>query len=187
IIRLKEGAQPTGPDVIIVNASLGDRNKPFTGYMSGWARVLDYLAFRYGLLFVVSAGNQFGDLETLTMTSIEFEALPAPKKAEIAPTASGRSMASRRLLAPAESMNALTVGSLHGDAHPVPPRLPASTFDVWANTGLCNVSSALGPGYGGATKPDVLAFGGRHHVRLAPAGNGHRLSPLGKGANALGG
>jgi Subtilase family len=187
VIRLKEGTQPTGPDVIIINASLGDRNKPFTGHISGWARVLDYLAFRYGLLFIVSAGNQFGDLETPTMRSIEFEALSAAGKAQTALAASGRSMATRRLLAPAESINALTVGGLHGDAHPVPSRLPASTFDVWANTGLCNVSSALGPGYGGATKPDVLALGGRHHVRLAPVGKGHRLSPLGKGANALGG
>ena len=58
---------------------------------------------------------------------------------------------------------------------------------MWADTGLCNVSSTLGPGYGGSTKPDVLAHGGRHHVRLAPAGNGHRLTPLGSAANVLGG
>jgi hypothetical protein len=187
IVRLKEGPNATAPGVILVNVSLGDRNKPFAGHMSGWARVLDYLAFRYGILFVVSAGNQFGDLETPNVGTIEFEASSALERARTALNASGQSMASRRILAPAESINALTVGGLHGDAHPAPAHLPASTFDVWANTGLCNVSSALGPGYGGATKPDVLALGGRHHVRLAPAGKGHRLSPIGKGANALGG
>ena len=115
-----------------------------------------------------------------------FEALAAPEKARTALRASGQTIASRRILAPAESINALTVGGLHGDLHPVQAP-PASTFDVWADTGLCNVSSALGPGYRGATKPDIVAAGGRHHVRLAPAGNGHRLRPMQAGAHALGG
>ncbi len=186
VVRMKEGAEAAAPGVIIVNASLGDRNKPFAGHMSGWARVLDYLAYRYGILFVVSAGNQFVDLEDPNVGTVAFEALAPPEKARTALRASGQSMASRRILAPAESINALTVGGLHGDFHPVQAP-PASTFDVWANTGLCNVSSALGPGYGGATKPDIVAPSGRHHVRLAPAGNGHRLRPMQAGATALGG
>jgi hypothetical protein len=186
IVRLKHGANATGPGIVVVNASLGDRNKPFAIHLSGWARVLDYLAYQYGVLFVVSAGNQFGDLSTDGMGTIEFEGLDDAQKAKVALKASGNSVAQRRILSPGEAVNALTVGGLHGDKHPPAP-LPASTFDVWANTGLCNVSSALGPGYGGATKPDVIALGGRHHVRLAQAGSGHRLTPLGKGANALGG
>jgi hypothetical protein len=186
IVRLKQGPNATGPGIIVVNASLGDRNKPFAIHISGWARVLDYLAYQYGVLFVVSAGNQFGDLNTDGIGTVEFEALNDAEKAKIALKASGNAVAQRRILSPAESVNALTVGGLHGDSHPPGP-LPASTFDIWANTGLCNVSSALGPGYGGATKPDIVALGGRHHVRLAPMGTGHRLTPLGKGASALGG
>jgi hypothetical protein len=186
IVRLKEGVQASAPTVIVVNVSLGDRNKPFAGRMSGWARVLDYLAFKYGILFVVSAGNQFADLITNDMQSIVFEASTAEERAKVALRASGASMASRRLLSPAESINALTVGGLHGDNHP-PPQPQASVFDVFANTGLCNVSSALGPGYGNATKPDIVAPGGRHHVRCMPDGNGHRLRPLDKGAIHFGG
>ena len=101
IVRLKEGPDASAPGVIIVNASLGDRNKPFAGHVSGWARVLDYLAFRYGILFVVSAGNQFGDLETPTMGTIEFEAQTSEQRARIALRASGNSMVTRRILAPA--------------------------------------------------------------------------------------
>jgi hypothetical protein len=186
IVRLKQGPNATGPGIIIVNASLADRNKPFAIHISGWARVLDYLAHQYGVLFVVSAGNQFGDLVTDGIGRVEFEALNDWDRAKTALMASGNSIAQRRILSPAESVNALTVGGLHGDSHPSGP-LPAWTFDIWANTGLCNVSSALGPGYGGATKPDIIALGGRHHVRLAPMGTGHRLTPLGKGASALGG
>jgi hypothetical protein len=187
VARMKDGQDATAPGVIVVNVSLGDRNKPFAGQMSGWARVLDYLSFRYGTLFVVSAGNHFADFETPTMRATEFEAEPPETRARVALTASSNSMAGRRILAPAEAINALTVGSLHGDLHPTPGSLPASIFDVWAGTGLCNVSSALGPGYGGSTKPDLLTEGGRHHVRLLPTGNGHRLMPIGPGASALGG
>lgn len=42
-------------------------------------------------------------------------------------------------------------------------------------------------GYGGATKPEILAPGGKHHVRLAPHGDHHRLHPLGLNAGAFGG
>jgi hypothetical protein len=185
IVRLKRGPNATGSGVIVVNASLGDRNKSFAIHISGWARVLDYLAYQYGILFVVSAGNHFEDLKTDGIGTVEFEALTVTEKAKVALRASGNSVAERRILSPAESINSLTVGGLHGDRHP-PGLLPASTFDIWANTGLCNVSSALGPGYGGATKPDILALGGRHHVRLAPTRTGHRLVPLDKGASTLG-
>ena len=128
------------------------------------------------------------DLKSDNIGTIAFEGQSALEKAKTALKASGDSISDRRILAPAESINALTVGSLHGDNHTPASALPALTFDVWANTGLCNVSSGLGPGYGGATKPDIVALGGRHHVRLAPIGNrGHRLTPLGAGASALGG
>lgn len=186
VVRLKEGVGATAPTIIIVNASLGDLNKPFSGRMSGWARVVDCLAFKYGILFVISAGNQPGDLITADMQMLAFEALTAEERAKIALRASGADMANRRLLSPAESVNALTVGGLHGDNHP-PAAPQASVFDVFANTGMTNVSSALGPGYGNSTKPDVVAVGGRHHVRCIPDGAGHRLRPMAQGAIHFGG
>jgi hypothetical protein len=39
LVRMREGQNPLAPHVIIINASLGDPNKPFYGRMSGWARV----------------------------------------------------------------------------------------------------------------------------------------------------
>jgi Subtilase family len=186
VLRMKTGADPTAPSVIVINASLGDRNKPFTGRMSGWARVVDYLAHTYGLLFIVSAGNHVDDLVTTDMTTVAFEALDPAERARSALRASAAAMAHRRILAPAESMNALTVGALHSDSF-APGALPASTFDVWQNTGLCTISSGLGPGLKNAVKPDVLAAGGRHHVRLLPAGAGHRLRPITQNSPILGG
>src|SRR5262249_49381075 len=35
---LRDGADPLGPNVFIINLSLGDRNRPFFGRASAWAR-----------------------------------------------------------------------------------------------------------------------------------------------------
>ncbi len=187
IFSMRAGDAPTAQHVLIINVSLGDPNKPFAGRLSGWARVVDHLASTYGILFVISAGNHHAALETQNMTAGVFENLDAAERVKVALRASAAQMATRRVLAPAEAMNAITVGALHADQFTYPHPLPASHFDVWAATGLCSVSSALGPGHNGATKPEILAPGGRHHVRLSPQGDHHRLQPLTTSAAAFGG
>ncbi|HTT84305.1 MAG TPA: S8 family peptidase [Rhizomicrobium sp.] len=186
VVGMKAGADPTAPSVIVVNASVGDRNKPFMGRASGWARVIDYLSHRYGVLFVISAGNHLSDLRTPDINTTAFEALPKDERAKVALRASAADAAARRILSPAESMNAVTVGALNSDLHVV-GQVPSLAYDVWQDTGLCTVSSGLGLGIGSSTKPDILAPGGRHYVRLAPDSAGHRLRPMDKGANVLGG
>lgn len=187
ILEMRTGEAPTAQHVLIVNASLGDPNKPFAGRLSGWARVVDHLAATYGILFVISAGNHHEPLETANMTTSAFEALSPAERVRVALQASAKQMRSRRVLAPAEAMNAITVGALHADQFAYPQALPANNFDVWGGTGLCSVSSALGPGYNGATKPDILVPGGRHHVRLAPQGQHIELRPLTSNAATFGG
>jgi hypothetical protein len=187
ILGMRTGDAPTAQHVLIINVSLGDPNKPFAGRLSGWARVVDHLASTYGILFVISAGNHHAALETQNMTARAFEDLDPAERVKVALRASAAQMATRRVLAPAEAMNAITVGALHADQFAYPHQLPASNFDVWAGTGLCSVSSALGPGHNGATKPEILAPGGRHHVRLSPQGDHHRLQPLTASAAAFGG
>ncbi|MFM2045124.1 MAG: hypothetical protein RLY86_3700, partial [Pseudomonadota bacterium] len=48
----------TDADILIINLSLGNTRRPFHGRMSPWARLLDWLACEYGILFIVSAGNK---------------------------------------------------------------------------------------------------------------------------------
>ena len=60
VLRMKEGdpeGPATAPEVFLVNLSLGDEKRPFAGPMSPWGRLLDHLADRFGILFLVSAGN----------------------------------------------------------------------------------------------------------------------------------
>jgi hypothetical protein len=187
LVRMREGDDATAPHVIVINASLGDPNKPFANRISGWARVVDYLASKYGVLFVISAGNHHAYIETQDMTASAFEALDMPQKIRVALRASASQITKRRILAPAEAINAITVGALHADHYVYPHPVSPPTFDLWSETGLSTISSGLGPGYGGATKPEILAPGGRHYVRVHPAGDNHRLQPLTANAANFGG
>ena len=180
------GEAPTAQHVLIVNASLGDPNKPFAGRLSGWARVVDHLAATYGILFVVSAGNHHASLETEDMTAGAFGQWTG-RGGSSSDARERQAMDDATVLAPGEAMTAITVGALHADQFAYPHSLPAYNFDVFEGSGLCSVSSALGPGHNGATKPEILAPGGRHHVRLSPQGDHHHLQPLTTNAAAFGG
>ena len=156
------------PQVIVVNFSLGDRTKPFSGKISTWGRALDYLAFTYGILFLVSAGNiadgltladfadaaAFQDADPSDRANSVFQALNAVK-------------ADRRILAPADSMNALTIGAWHRDSSPeVFPG--ASLFQPYNSQDMPNLSSRLGPGLRRSAKPEALFAGGRQRVKIDP-------------------
>src|SRR3546814_18402189 len=57
IRAMREGSEAIAPKVLIVNLALGNRRQPFHGRLSAWAKLLDRLAYQYGILFVISAGN----------------------------------------------------------------------------------------------------------------------------------
>jgi hypothetical protein len=57
VIAMREGTVATAPHVLIINILLGNPRRPFFGQVSPWARLLDRLAYRFGILFIVSAGN----------------------------------------------------------------------------------------------------------------------------------
>jgi hypothetical protein len=54
VLRMKggEGETAAAPDVFLVNISLGDPRRPFTRVISPLARLLDFLAVRYNVLFM---------------------------------------------------------------------------------------------------------------------------------------
>ena len=152
-----EGDEPAAaPSVAVVNLSIGIGDRPFAQAMSPLAKLLDWLAWRYKVLFVVSAGNHTQpicltvgatDLDAMDDAAIEREVLQAV-------AADARH---RRLLSPAESLNALTVGSTHADSS-------NGESPNWMDpleTGLPSPINAQGMGFRRAVKPDVLAPGGR--------------------------
>jgi len=154
-----EGTEPpTAPDVRVINLSVCDRSRPFDRGMSPWARLLDWLSWEYNVLFVVSAGNHFHDIE-LSVPRTELSNLNAEERERAVVEAIAADTRHRRLLSPAETLNGLTVAAAHTDESSF--LLHPTLIDPYAHTGLPSTISAQGPGYRRAIKPDIFLPGGR--------------------------
>lgn len=155
-----------GAQVLVVNLSLGDMYRPYAGKISTWARALDYLSFRYGVLFLVSAGNDKSAFNLINVaTNQEFNEMTDEEKATCVFASLNNIKADRKILSPAESMNSVTIGAWHHDSNIAPypyPRL----FVPFPNMDMPNLSSRIGLGVSNTVKPDVLFQGGREHAGL---------------------
>ena len=149
---------PVAPTVRVINFSIGDPLQQFHSAVSAWGRLLDWLSAKYNVLFCVSAGNHTGALE-LSVPRAGFSALsPQAREAEVL-KALQRDLRLRRILAPADSINAVTVGAWHHDFGAVlnlPHRLNPLLTEP-----LPSPVSGLGCGFRNSTKPDILLPGGR--------------------------
>ncbi|MDB5357977.1 MAG: hypothetical protein JWN24_4430 [Phycisphaerales bacterium] len=164
-----DNESPAAPEVRIVNMSVGDRARQFDGFMSPWARMLDWLSWKYKILFLVSAGNHTRPIE-IDMSMKDFDAL-APEDAEaVFLKALAGDIRNRRLLAPAESLNSMTVGAIHADGS------NATALGYRKNPYLHALPapySALGFGYRHALKPEIWLPGGRQFYAVhSLSGNG---------------
>ena len=156
------GEGPKAPQVRIVNLSIGDRGRQFTQSVSPMARLLDWLSVKYGVLFVVSAGNHAAPI-TLDSCPTCFKRLQASEVEAATIRALYRESWCRKLLSPGESINALTVGAVHYDAAQVAH--PGQRFDPFERL-LPSPVSAFGGGYRRSVKPDIVFHGGRQWYRL---------------------
>lgn len=165
------GAGPSAPGVRIVNLSVGDAFQPFVDVaVSPLARLIDWLAWEHDLLFIVSAGNH------VTVLEVEHGGEPGPEFEQAVLRALQEDHRHRRLLSPAESVNAVTVGAAHQDeGGPLVPRYAEERLLVTTN-GMPSPFSALGRGFRKAVKPDVLAPGGRMIYAASIGANGPPLA-----------
>jgi hypothetical protein len=147
----------TAPNVAVINLSIGIADRPFDGTMTPLARLLDWLSWKYSVLFLVSAGNHGRPVE-LGRSWSEFATATAEEIHEHVVKAVAAETRHRRLLSPAEGMNALTVGAIHEDGDPT--TLRPNWIDP-AKPGFPSPVNAQGQGYKRSVKPDVLAPGGR--------------------------
>lgn len=130
----------------IFNHSIGEK-APFTSlkHMSAWAAQIDMQSYEKDVLFVQAAGN------------IPSEIIAALIRAgHPYPDYFGNDLS--RLANPAQSLQALTVGSISiGDYE---------TEDIYAmgKKGEISSFSRIGPGIWDTIKPDVVEFGGTHAI-----------------------
>lgn len=171
LMRLVGTEDPVAPDVFVVNFSIGVRDSHFSGRISALARLLDWWAAREGLLFVVSAGNvghlslpgtKMSDVEDLSIASRRASAMRAIRDVVF----------SRTLLAPAESLNALTVGAVSLDlAESNPPQQAGILRLEEKGEYVPQITSALGLGFRRSIKPDLVEAGGCIEVRAISSGD----------------
>jgi hypothetical protein len=164
VVRIFEGEgnePPAASSVKVINLSIGIDDRPFLQSLSPLARLLDWLAWKYQVLFIVSAGNvteaisldqPWGDIASQPLDDIQRTALQAI----------AADTRNRRLLSPAETINGLTVAASHHDEGEL------VEWPYWldpAPAGFPSPYNRHGPGYRRALKPDLLAPGGRAVLR----------------------
>lgn len=160
------GTPPTAPTVKVINLSVGDGHRPFDTNLSPWARLVDWLADKHNVLFVISAGNLSSDM-TLDVPRDTIGAMTERDRAKLVLAESIAGTAQRRIIAPAESMNSLTIGAIHGDASTVPN--VHGRYDL-VPRGALALYSRVGHGYRRIIKPDIVLPGGRILYRERPGG-----------------
>jgi len=154
-----DGGEPaTAPNVCIINLSIGIRDRLFDGALSPLARLLDWLAWKYQVLFIVSAGNHLSPLD-LGITWNDFMALSPQDRQTRVIKATAAGVRNRRLLSPAEAVNVITIGALHSD-HSGDSNIPRSV-EPYLDQELPSLINAQGLGYRRSIKPELFAPGGK--------------------------
>jgi len=181
VTTMRQGEVPSAPDILLINLSLGNARKPFHGQMSAWARLIDRLSYRFGILFIVSAGNHRASFDVPGFaTFTQYESSTESERASGTIAGLGQLRSERRLLSPAESVNAVTVGAANVDAvSPTDRRLARGSIDPFPSITTANPSSALGPGFANSVKPDILMPGSREHVSFVTTGSTLSVRPTG--------
>ncbi|PIQ20281.1 MAG: hypothetical protein COW65_15910 [Cytophagales bacterium CG18_big_fil_WC_8_21_14_2_50_42_9] len=168
VVRMFEGENgqpPAAPNVKIINFSIGDPFRPFQTNISTWAKLIDWLSYKYNVLFIVSAGNKVENVE-LDLPEADFN--------NTAPEVIQQHMLNkiidgnfdRKILTPAESINSITIGSSHHDLS-IQGNFP-NRRNLFVSSQLPSPVSRMGFGYNKSIKPDILMPGGIKLYRKAP-------------------
>ncbi len=161
-------------NVKIINLSIGDTFRPFNGMVSPLARLIDYLSWRYKVLFNISAGNYKHDYD-FGLNEADYKALPDEEKIELLLKYINSSEEDRKIISPAESINGLTVGAVHKDESTYTGTRLA---DIQKNDiSLPSSINRLGLGLRNTVKPEIFFAGGRQLYDY-PIMNGHPFKLL---------
>lgn len=156
----------------IFNLSLGNSNAPYDGmHVRGLAYILDVLARRHNILFVVSTGNFCGS---------ENPAVPVNSWRDEYPEYLLSEQSS--IIDPAPAMSVLTVGSIaRHNATADAQRYPEIHQLSPASENQPSPFTRHGPSVKGAFKPDLVATGGNLACPMRPAGGQWRQVERGLG------
>jgi len=162
VVRMCDPERGVAKEVAVINLSVGISNRIYDGREpSPLARVLDDLAWRYKVLFLVAAGNEAHHQEPLDITTTLAEDNEAERRRSMVRSLRS-SVDERRIFSPAESVNALTIGALDEDET---GRVPESWSRCWAGSGP-GLYSRCGLGHRRSLKPELVAMGGQQPIQV---------------------
>jgi len=156
--RLFEGEAPAAPTVKLINLSVANRFQPFDLEMSPLGRLLDWLSWKYKVLFLVSAGNHSDDI-ALEATCSEWQNLDEDQLLAETLHTLRRDQRLRRPFAPSESVNAITVGAIHADG--AATYVPGRRTDLLSGKRLPSPIGTFSSGLRRSIKPEIYLPGGR--------------------------
>ncbi|UOY87394.1 S8 family peptidase [Bacillus glycinifermentans] len=160
--RLFEGdsnESSVAPNIKVINLSIGDTARPFDLQLSSWAKMIDFLSFKYKVLFLISAGNNSSSL-FLDIPRDEFINLKNdPIVEEKAIKFISENIIERRILSPAESINSICIGASHKDSSTV--SILGHRIDIFKREYVMSPYSRVGLGFRNSIKPDILMPGGK--------------------------
>ena len=170
ITRIK--SLPECSNIRVINLSIGDCMKTYSNTMSPEAKMIDWLSAEYNIVFVVSAGNHPYVME-LPCDRVAFNRMLEEEKIRMVYDCHFRYLRQMMLLAPAESINNLTIGALNKDASNV---IVNGDEKYEVPLGMPALYSALGFGANRSIKPDCVLSGGRQVYRGMETAAKYRLA-----------
>ncbi|HLC14814.1 MAG TPA: S8 family peptidase [Thermodesulfovibrionia bacterium] len=145
------------PTIKVINISIADSTKMFFNTLSSCAKLLDWLSFKYQVLFCVSAGN-INDIN-LQKDINELRSLSSEDLIRHTVLKILEDIRNRKIFSPADSINSISLGSIHADSSTI--NNIGNRFDILPNLSLPSPISAHGFGYKNSIKPELYLFGGR--------------------------
>ncbi|MEJ2044679.1 MAG: S8 family peptidase [Reinekea sp.] len=159
--RIFEGegdTDPVAPNVKVINLSVCDPSRLFYRNMSPWARMIDWLSEKYGVLFLVSGGNHVDNL-SLTCTESQFKTLSNEEKQNEILRAIQNTRTAKRLMSPAESINAITTNASHSDFFEGEAR--SNVINPFLSDSMFSPVNPISLGKHNSIKPEIMIPGGR--------------------------
>lgn len=158
IFEGETGQPPVASSIKVINLSVCNPAQMYFNQLSSWARLLDWLSSKYKVLFCVSAGNVVSDL-VLGLDEEKLKSLPEKELTKLVLTKCYSNMRNRRIISPAEAINALTIGAIHSDKSNVANQ--GNRLDLLPSSLLPSPISPHGFGFRNSIKPEIYLPGGR--------------------------
>ncbi len=172
--RIKGTANDPGAarGVKVINLSIGNSWQPFDRLLSPLARLLDWLAWEYQILFIVSVGNQSQEI-ALSLGTSDISSVTDDEMISKTLEALRQDQFRRRPFSPAEALNVLTVGAIHADASEW--NGADRRIDLLKGARFPSPLATVASGFNRSLKPDVLFPGGRQLYLQRP---GSQIPPF---------